>query len=271
MSSLAANPDRKPIITRVPVTRTAPPREFENGGLNVVSIPVAANENSRFEVQWFSEFKNEPAQQWLVRQLVVDGNTGIWAGHKGTMKSTALLGTPGRLILWKAIAGIIYVDLVRKVRSPFPKDKIGHAGLGAARKGRHENSGMTTRPETFGQRPGRRYPPLRDVEHPGTVQFSRAHVVRLPANIISEIGKVVDVDVVRAHRQRIETTREAVTHLGKHAVDRKSEVESRHSLGVEPATVDLRPFARMRFECPSGIVGAITRSSKSQAKPPSAT
>ena len=85
------------------------------------------------------------------------------------------------------------------------------------------------------------------------------------------LGMVIDVDVIRAHRQRIETTREAMAHLGEHAVDRESEGESRHSPGVEPATVGLRPFARLRLECPSGIVGAITRSSKSQAKPPSAT
>src|SRR6185312_16899410 len=42
-------------------------------------------------------------------------------------------------------------------------------------------------------------------------------------------------------RQRIETTREAMIHLGKHAVDRESEVEGRHALGVEAATVAFAP------------------------------
>lgn len=59
---------------------------------------VPANENtptdlrkSRFWPKWFSEFKNEPEGEWLVQHLVLDGSTGIWAGHKGSLKSTALL------------------------------------------------------------------------------------------------------------------------------------------------------------------------------------
>jgi hypothetical protein len=154
--------------------------------------------------------------------------------------------TPGRLILWKAIAGIMHVNLVRKVRPPSPKDEIGHAGPRSVRKGRHKDSCMAALQETFGKRPRCRYSPLREIQFPRTAQFSQTHAIGLPADVVSQIGNVIDVDVVRAHCQRIEAAREAMPHFGKHALNRKGEVQGGHTFGVEPATVHFRAFPRKR-------------------------
>lgn len=135
------------------------------------------------------------------------------------------------------------LDLVRKVWSPFPKDKIGHVGFGSVRKGRHQNPRMTTVQQTFRQHPRRWCSPLREIELPRTGQLGQTYVVGLPVNVISQISEVIDVDIVRTHGQRTEAVREAMSHLGKHAIDRKGEVKSRRALGVEPAAVHLRTFA----------------------------
>lgn len=156
---------------------------------------------------------------------------GVFAGCRGPPPDRSAFGLfqtsrspPGCLILWKATAGIINLNLVRKVWSPSPKDKIGHVGFGSVRKGRHENPCTITLQETFGQRPGRWDSPLREIKFPRTVQFSQTHVVGLPANVISQIRKVIDVDIVRTNCQRIEAVREAMSHLGKHAINCKGEV-----------------------------------------------
>jgi len=129
--------------------------------------------------------------------------------------------------------------MMRKSRSPFPEDEIGHVRLGPTGKGGYEHGGPALCDEPVGNAPRRRISSVRDVGRPSTTEISQGRAVRLAAAVVPEIDHVIYIDLIGADGQRIESMRKSVRHLCDHSIDRESEIESRYTLGIEAAAVGL--------------------------------
>lgn len=138
------------------------------------------------------------------------------------------------------------LDMMRKSRSPFPEDEIGHVRLGPTGKGGCEHAGPALRDEPVGDAPRRGISSVRDIVRPGTTEISQDHTVRLPAAVVPEIDNVIYIDLIGADGQRIEPMRKPVRHLSDHSIDRESKIKSRHTLGTKAAAMCLGAVAGKR-------------------------
>jgi len=64
-----------------------------------------------------------------------------------------------------------------------------------------------------------------------------------PRSVIAQIDDIVDFNIVRANRQRIEPMGKAMSHLDEHALNTQSQIERGDTDGVESAAPHLRAFA----------------------------
>ena len=87
---------------------------------------------------------------------------------------------------------------------------------------------------------------------------------------VAQIRNVAAIDVIATQNAGVDLMPEALIGFLYCAYRTQRQIESRHSLGIEPAAMDRCAVSRNRFERPSRIVRAIARSDKSQAKPPMA-
>lgn len=90
------------------------------------------------------------------------------------------------------------------------------------------------------------------------------------SGIGSEIGNIRAVHVVGAQDARVDLEGEALIGFLDRGFDAQAEVERRQPFGIESPAVDGGAFSRYWFERPPGIVRAVARPLKPQAKPPMA-
>ena len=160
---------------------------------------------------------------------------------------------------------------MRQVGRPSPQDEIAHVGARPICERGYHDACRTLRNKSPGNPPRCRFSVVGKVVRPRARHVAKMDADMSAVPVGSQVDNVFDIDFVGADGQRRKASRKAVAHLDEQAFDGQAEVKRRRSARVEAAAFEPRAFTRDRRERPLGIVTAITRSPKPQAKPPSAT
>jgi hypothetical protein len=151
---------------------------------------------------------------------------------------------PGQLVLGQPSAGIMHLDLVRQIRSPSPQNQICHVGARACRKRRRQDPSRALRDQRFRYLPGGGDLAVCKVIRPWTPHGRDVDGLSGTPRLRPQIDDVIDIDVVAADRQGIETVGKPMPHLDEHAFCRQSEIQRRRADGIEASAFGRRSVAR---------------------------
>ena len=131
-------------------------------------------------------------------------------------------------------------DTVREVRPPLPEHKVRHVRSCAHRKRGNKNSRCAIRDQSSGDAPRCGLSTIREVQRPSAGHVGQRDPGRRARAFGSEIGDVVDVDLVGADREWFEPVRESVTHFQEHAFEREAQIKRGNADRIEATTLCLR-------------------------------
>lgn len=153
---------------------------------------------------------------------------------------------------------------------PFPQDEIVIARFRPRRKTRHQYSSCALRNESFMNCPGRRAFSFGKETHPAARHILEDNTFGRHSRLGAQIDNVFAIDIVRTQHAWVDAIGQPLVGLLDRRHDAKRQIKRRHPLGIKPGAANSGTVAGNRLKGPAGIMRAIARPDKSQAKPPTA-
>lgn len=128
-----------------------------------------------------------------------------------------------------------------------------------------------TRPfQAIHDHPRRHVLPTAQKGHPAASHVTQFHAERLPPRFVAQIGNRFAIDIIFAHRERVQPLTEALRAFTERRHDIEREIERCFPFAVVPPSDPGSPLARDRRKGPPWVVSTIAPASKPQANPPKA-
>jgi hypothetical protein len=105
------------------------------------------------------------------------------------------------------------------------------------RKRRDQNTGGRPVAQSICDPPRRGLSPLAHIQEPGAGHVGEVYASGLAVVVGSEIDNILDIDIVTARCDRLESIRQTMRLFGVNAINRQAQIERRNSPWVKAATL----------------------------------